>query len=66
MFEREHEMRMKKYKICVIRPNQKTLTYSVDEYEIVDNTFIEFKDLKFDVIKRFDTRLVEIEVNKNE
>lgn len=55
-----------KFKICVHLTPKCTLTYSVDEYEIVDNTFIEFTDVKTNITKRFDTRIIEIEVNKNE
>lgn len=49
-----------KYKIAVHIPNSKTITFFVQDYEILENGLIRFID-KFDKIKIFDTRLCEIE-----
>ena len=53
---------MKEYKISVHRPHNKTFTYTVDYYNVINGTLIEFVDRKTGVTKQFDSRLLEIEV----
>jgi hypothetical protein len=56
----------KRYKITVNRPNQKTLTYTVDDYKVIEGTLIEFIDKKTGRVMQLDSRLLEIEVISDE
>lgn len=56
----------KKYKISVVTPNNKILTYFVDSYKVLDGGLIQFIDKKFNKTKIFDSRLCEIEVFEND
>ena len=51
-----------KYKIQVIRPYQKTLTFTVDDYRTTKDNIIEFVDKVTGKTKQFDPRVLEIEV----
>lgn len=56
-------LRMEKYKICVSRPHQKTITFIVDRYNLTDNdTLISFVDRKTGASRRFPVVWIEIEV----
>lgn len=52
---------MVQYKICVKTTTGQILTYKVNSYEIVENTLIRFKDLKYNIFKLYDCRNCEIE-----
>ena len=51
---------MGKYKIFVVLSN-KTYVYNVDSYEILNNGFIRFYDLKKCAYQKFDSRVCQIE-----
>lgn len=57
---------VKIYKISIHIANSRTLTYTVNDYEMLDGGLIKFYDSKFNKVKIFDARLCEIEVNQSE
>lgn len=50
-----------KYKVFVKTLQGKSLTFRIEEYEIIDGDFIRFTDLHTDKIKIFHTSNCEIE-----
>ena len=57
----KNEMMSKKYRISVILNNSRQLIYTVDDYEIIQNSMIRFFDTIKGKYKTFDARTVEIE-----